>query len=194
MTRICFPHCRLSERQRQLSPRHLAILTVLSMVTTVVLMLFMGNIDSVLTSSEPGYGIIDFELAFTTEKASHILESWEPHLHEARKSLYIDFGYLVSYALFLSSLTTLVTFSLVNTSQRIGRTVAVMPWVAALLDGVENTCLLYVLSVKMSGAALFLAGVCASVKFLLVGIVFAFLIVGGVYVLTKMGKARLKSE
>jgi hypothetical protein len=192
MTRICFPHCRLSEKQRQLSPNHLAILTVLSMAATVVLMLFMSNIDSVLTSSEPGYDIIDFELAFTTEKASQILESWEPYLQETRKSLYIDFGYLVAYALFLSSLATLVTFSLVNTPQRIGRAVAVMPWMAALLDSIENACLLYILSVKMSGVAVFLAGACASVKFLLVGIVFAFLIVGGVYVLTKVGRARLK--
>lgn len=160
------------------------------MVAALVLMASMGNINDVLTSSPPGYDIVDFEFAFTEEKASEILESWGPHLHEARKSLYIDFGYLVAYALFLSSLTILVMSSLEGTPHRIGRAVAVMPWMAAFLDGVENICLLYVLSVKVSGVAVLLAGACASVKFLLVGIVFAFLIVGGVYVLTNVGMAR----
>ena len=194
MTKMCFPRCRLSEKQRQLSPRYLAILAVLSMVAAFVLMLSMGNINDVLTSSQPGYDIIDFEFAFTEEKAGKILESWGPHLHEARKSLYIDFGYLVAYALFLSSVTIFVTLSLEGTPHRIGRAVAVMPWMAAFLDGIENVCLLYVLSVRISGIAVLLAGACASVKFLLVGIVFVFLIVGGVYVLTRVGRTRLKSE
>lgn len=156
------------------------------MIGTLGLMVALGNINNVLTSSSPSYSIIDFEVAFTAEKAGEIVKTWGPDLQRAaRESLLIDFAYLVAYALFMSSLTLLVTRSCKGTLQRIGSKIAVMPWIAALLDAVENVCLLYTLGAQ-SGVIIFLAGVCALIKFVLVGIVCGFIIIAGGYVLIKL--------
>lgn len=152
-------------------------------------MLPMGTINETLAAADPGYDIIDFEFAFTKEKAGEILETWGPDLQkEALKSLYIDFAYLVSYAVFFSSLTLLVTRFLRGTSAKVGIITARLPWAAAILDTLENICLILVIrSSAESETACSLAGSFAVVKFLLVGIVVVFIIVGGLYVLIKAG-------
>lgn len=181
-------HCLIKKLDTFPSP-HLALITLLSLAGTLILMITLGTIDNVLTAPPPHYSIIDFEFAFTAEKAGEIIKTWGPTLQEAaHKSLVIDFAYLVTYALFMSSLALLVTRSLKGA--HIGSTLAVMPWVAALLDAVENVCLLYTLGAQ-SGVIVFLSGVCALIKFVLVSIVVGFIIIGGGYLLiNRIFKAR----
>ncbi|MBU7047930.1 MAG: hypothetical protein HXS54_15945 [Theionarchaea archaeon] len=179
------PFCYVAQSMNRFPLKYLVVIILVSFVATVSLMYSMSSLNKALVSSEPHYDIIDFELAFTEEKAEVILETWGPDLErEALKSLYIDFAYLVSYALFLSSLTLLIARS--NTYlQKTGVIIARMPWVAAALDAVENMCLIDVITSPVSGTSVFCAGVCAVIKFGLVGIVIAFIIVSGGYVLIK---------
>lgn len=177
------PICQYTEKVNQFPLKYLIVIVLFSFVATAGLMVLLGTINETLTSAEPGYDIIDFELAFTQEKAGEILETWGLELQEeARKSLYIDFAYLLAYALFLSSLTLLVTRSVNGTIQRTGMVTARMPVAAALLDIAENVLLLHVINTSaLSGAAVMSAGVCAVIKFVLVGIVVVFCIVVGTY-------------
>lgn len=166
--------------------KYLVVIVLVSFVVTAGLMVSMGTINKTLTSA--GYSIIDFEFAFTKEKATDILETWGPGLQEeARKSLYIDFAYLVAYALFLSSLTLLVTRSIEGTLEKIGMIVARMPLVAAILDAIENVSLLHVINTfASSGAAVTAAGVCAVPKFVLVAIAIVVCLGVGAYRLIRI--------
>jgi hypothetical protein len=178
------PICYVTEKVNQIPLKRLIVVVLISMVATVSLMLPMGTINTTLTSVDPGYDIIDFEVAFTKEKAGDILKTWSDLEEEALKSLYIDFAYLVSYAVFLSSLTLLVTRALGGTLQKVGKFTARLPWVAAILDTLENICLIHVIkSAVISQSVVVLAGSCAVVKFVLVGIVAVVIVAAGVYVL-----------
>ena len=182
------PHC-LTEKLDTFPSPYVTIITILSLIGTLILTGALGTINNVLTSSSP-YSIIDFEFAFTAEKAGEIVNTWGPTLQKAaRESLVIDFAYLVTYALFMSSLALLVTRSLKGTP--IGLTLTVIPWVAALLDAVENVCLLYTLGAQ-SGVIVFLAGVCALIKFVLISIVVAFIIFGGVALINRIFKSKIR--
>jgi hypothetical protein len=180
--------CFVSEKSNLIPLKYLVAVIFISGVAAVILMVSMGTINETLVSAEPGYDIIDFEIAFTQEKAGEILATWGPPLErEALTSLYIDFAYLVSYAAFLSSLAVLVTRRLRGALETTGVRVIIMPWAAAFLDVLENLSLISV--IKTSAASktpVLLAGCCAVVKFLLVGIVIVFVVAGGIYVLIKI--------
>jgi hypothetical protein len=188
------PFCYVAQSMNRFPLKYLIVIILVSFVTTLGLMYSMSSLNKALVSSELHYDIIDFELAFTEEKAETILETWGPDLErEALKSLYIDFAYLVSYALFLSSLTLLIARG--NTHlQKTGVIIARMPWVAAVLDAMENICLIHVITSSVSGTSVFCAGVCAVIKFGLIGIVITFIIVSGGYVLIKGVNKAKKSD
>ena len=181
------PFCYAANNLNRFPLKYLIVIILVSFAATVGLMLPLSSLNKVLVSAEPHYDIIDFELAFTEEEAGTILKTWGPDLQrEALKSLYIDFAYLVSYALFLSSLTLLLTRSAHTKLQRTGAVIARMPWVAAVLDAAENIFLIHVITASsIPGASVFCAGICAVIKFGLVGIAIAFIIAGGGYVLIK---------
>ncbi|MBU7016634.1 MAG: hypothetical protein HXS44_03945 [Theionarchaea archaeon] len=181
------PFCYVAQSMNRFPLKYLIVIILVSLATTVGLMLFMSSLNKALVSPEPHYDIIDFEFAFTEERAGIILNTWGPELErEALKSLYIDFAYLVSYALFLSSLALLVARSRHAHLQRVGVIIARMPWVAAALDAVENICLIHVITAStVPAASVFCAGACALIKFGLVGVAIVFIVVGGGYVLTK---------
>lgn len=180
------PFCYAANNLNRFPLKYLIVIILISFAATVGLMLAMSSLNEVLVSAEPHYSIIDFELAFTEDKAGTILKTWGPDLQrEALKSLYIDFAYLVSYALFLSSLALLLTRSQHTTLQRTGVVIARMPWVAAALDVMENIFLIHVVTSSIPGTSVFCAGICAVIKFGLVGIAIAFIIAGGGYVLIR---------
>ena len=184
--------CFVSEKSNTISLKYLVAVIFISGVAAVILMISMGTINETLVSAGPGYDIIDFEVAFTQEKAGEILATWGPPLkREALTSLYIDFAYLVSYAAFLSSLAVLVTRRLRGASEATGVRIIIMTWAAAFLDVLENLFLISV--IKTSAASktpVLLAGCCAVIKFLLVGIVIVFVVAGGIYVLVKATNKR----
>ena len=69
---------------------------------TLVLWAFLVYQDGQIKQSN-GPGIISFEVAGTEEHAKDILEDWGANgRDDARVSLYVDFAYLVAYAVFLA--------------------------------------------------------------------------------------------
>lgn len=127
-------------------------------------------------------GIVSFELAGTPERAARILESWQlraaapagpgeqqaaiqqpvpPAAEAAFRSLLLGFPFLLSYALGLS-------LASLRLGGRWGVAFAWLIWLAALLDAVENTLLLRLMSEGPHAPLPEFAFVCAVAKFLLV--------------------------
>jgi pimeloyl-ACP methyl ester carboxylesterase len=130
-----------------------------------------------------GPGIVGFELAGSEDSAREILAEWgEEGRDAARLSLWLDFPYLVVYGAFWA----LAAAAIRDLARRrdwsryaaAGSVAIVLAVVAALFDAVENVGLL--LTVDEQGGALSprLAMVAASGKFVLIGVVIAYVAIG----------------
>lgn len=158
--------------------RALWILGLATFALLVVLALLDGRMQDA-----GGYGILDFELAFTAEKAREIMRAWGADGHDAAvASLWLDFLYLTAYGLFLWLAIRAVGDGL-RARGRVrlatpAATIALLPLVGAASDVVEDVFLLLVLGEHLSAAGPPLAGAFAVLKFLCLAIAIVYLLVG----------------
>jgi len=130
-----------------------------------------------------GVSIIELEMMRTSAKATETVAQLGPEgVDAAQMSLYLDFPYLVVYALLLSAACVVVAS---RADQRgrsglaaAGRTLAWAAPVAAALDAVENVALLMVLDGNLDQPWPGIAFGFASVKFVLLAVVIVYLVVG----------------
>jgi hypothetical protein len=120
-----------------------------------------------------GNGIVDYELAFSAERASTILFLWgDAGRAAAGRSLWIDFAFMPSYALLVGGLTLLIGRAMPGWWGRVGLWLALAPILAALLDAFENVMLLSILDRVRNVPPIppLAAGVAAAIKFGLLGL------------------------
>ena len=138
-------------------------------------------------------GIIEFELARTSEQASEYYgELGESGRDAARESLYLDYPYLVLYGLFYAAAALVVGARAAERGMpRLaswGRPAAVAGLVAAACDAVENVALLRVLDGHTDQPWPGIAFTFASAKFALSAAVVLYAVVG--FLLTLMASGR----
>jgi len=157
-------------------------------------------IDGTLKDSS-GSGILDLEFAFRAGKAAAIRDSWpisgEPPLRAlARRSLKLDFGFILGYGLFYAALSLLAFYQVQPSARRIWRWLVAFPLVAAACDVLENLCLLTILGAEGRPAAWLpaLASSAASLKFLLLAITILPLLVIGIVGLRCFLQMRLPAQ
>ena len=130
-----------------------------------------------------GVSIIDIELMRTSSNAAEQVARLGPDAVEAAKmAIYLDFPFLVLYALALSASCAVLAARAAergrSTLASAGRTIAWAAPVAALFDAIENVALLQVLSDRVEQPWPGLAFGFASVKFALLAVVIVYLVVG----------------
>jgi hypothetical protein len=128
-------------------------------------------------------GIIEFELARTSEQASEYYgELGEDGRDAAEDSLYLDYPYLILYALFYASACVVVAARAAERGMtrlaRWGRPLAWGAILGAACDAAENLALLRVLDGHTDQPWPGLAFTFASVKFLLLIAATAYILVG----------------
>jgi hypothetical protein len=133
----------------------------------------LAALPSLETMSDHGTGVIELELMRTTGKAHEVLSEYGAEGRSAaRTSLWLDYPYLVAYALFLS----LACVAIYVRARRLARTRwaavgAALAWaalLAGLLDAVENAALLRVLAGHPEQPYPAIAYLCAVPKFVLI--------------------------
>lgn len=146
----------------------------------VMLLLAMAPAEDRM--QENGSGIIGFELTGGQDRADEILAEWGDEGQDAaREQLWIDFGYMVAYGLFLTLAVVAVRDMSRGRSRRrlaaIGSVIVPFGALGAGFDAVENICLL--LTLDGAGTAFpLLATIFAACKFALIAIAIAYLLVG----------------
>lgn len=133
--------------------------------------------------SDAGVGIIEFELARTSEQASDYYGMLgEDGRDAARESLYLDFPYLIAYALFFAALVLVVAARAGERGMAglagLGRPLTLGAFAAAACDTIENVALLRVLAGHTDQPWPGIAFTFASVKFLLLAAVALYALVG----------------
>jgi hypothetical protein len=130
-----------------------------------------------------GPSIVDFELAGSKGQAAQIMAEWgESGRDYARWSLWVDFGFMLSYGAFFT-LAALATrdFARENGRRALAAAGTVAPLAAASaagFDSVENVFLLLTLGGHGGSFAPAIATACASVKFLLIAFAIVYVLWG----------------
>src|SRR5215207_1566154 len=129
-----------------------------------------------------GPGMVTFELAGGQERADEILSEWgDDGRDAARDQLWIDYGFMLAYGIFLGLASALLRDLCRDRGlRRLAAIGAVATWLgplAAGFDALENACLL--LTVGAAGAAFpLLATIFATSKFLLLAGSITYLLAG----------------
>jgi len=155
----------------------LIVVTIISFIAFLLLTLIMAPTELYLERNT-GYGVLDFEFAWTSEKINRIFNAWGSSGKQMELiTTYIDFLYIVCYAFCYSGCILLITRKLKDRAQKIGLYVALTPFIAGIFDVIENINLILMLTNDsfIRGGSPFIASLCATFKF-------GFLIVGWVFI------------
>jgi len=154
---------------------------IISGIASVIMLLAMSPAEQ-RAQDTGGPGILPFELTGGQDRADEILAEWgEDGQDAARESLWIDFGFMLAYGVFLT-LALAATRDLAiargwDTLATIGRAIVSFGALGAAFDAIENICLL--LTLDDAGEAFpLLATIFASCKFVLLAIAIAYLLAG----------------
>jgi hypothetical protein len=119
-------------------------------------------------------GVVALELAFTKETFASILQQWGPAGVRAYQmsTLWIDSWFPVAYALLLSSLMAVLATRADGRCARLGHTTFALPWLAMVLDWLENALHLILLRDpgNLSATWVLVASVAATIKWALIAV------------------------
>ena len=150
-------------------------------ILAVLFSLVMQVVGAPLTTPPAPAGIVSFEFAGELGRARQIVASWDQRaqLHAAL-SLGLDYLYLVTYAVAIGTICLRLAAGW-QTEQpglaRLGRWLGAGQGLAALLDSVENVALIRLLLGSTSTFWPPLAWICAALKFSLVLLGLAYILV-----------------
>lgn len=146
-----------------------------------ILFLQLRGIGAPLEMEGAAWGIVSLELAFTSARAAEILSLWKSAgvTESALVSLGVDGAFLVAYPMLLFTSMRLLLGRAVMAPHALHRLGTPLAWASLAcipLDALENVLLWRVVSdiaangpgVEVSGSAVLLAGIAASLKFLLI--------------------------
>ena len=142
----------------------------------------MYLIDPSMQSTH-GPAIIGFEFAGSKARATQIMAEWGARGRSAaRLSLWIDYGYMISYGAFFT-LAGLATRDLARQRdwRRLATAGIVVPFfaaAAAMFDASENVALLLTLGGHGGSFAPVFATACSSIKFTLIAIAIGYVLLG----------------
>jgi hypothetical protein len=164
------------------SPRRKIIVGVIiasfvSLIISAVLMQILESPVKLATS----YGILDLEFAWNAATANIILTAWgTTYIPYEILGTYTDFVFIPSYATFMAGLTLLLTRRFSGQTQTLGFMLVIAPFVAGLLDVVENLHLLIMLGspTTITDSIPLIASICASIKFALIIITIVYFFIG----------------
>jgi len=180
------------EKLKEFPKNNIVILiTIIAFILGIVISQFiMAPIEAQLKSST-GYGVIEFEFAWTSEEINRIFKAWgaEGKKKEAFVT-YIDFIFIPCYSFFMAGCLLLVSRKLDGKVQEIGLFFTIMPLIAGIFDVIENIFLLLMLTNETFIWTLspFIASLCATIKFSLIFLATIFFIVAMVIIIIKKFK------
>jgi hypothetical protein len=170
---------------RQLADRRIVFLSLFFMAAAA---LAFVAFDRARPAGTPG--IVALQLAFSAETFRGIIQQWGTGGVQAYRAatIRVDYWFPIAYSLFLGSLMALLSF---GSAKRPWPTLVIMPFVAALFDGTENTLHLILLRdpSHISASLVWVASMAAAIKWGLI----ALSIVAILYLMVARIRGRLRS-
>ena len=112
-------------------------------------------------------GIVSLELAKTTEQSNIIINQWKEDgvLQLSITNTYIDFAFILFYALFLYAFGFFISYKQKAGAAKISRTLAMAALAAGLCDVIENYFMLQMLEGAVTATFALLSWLFAVIKF-----------------------------
>ena len=165
-----------------------------ALVLTLCLMAFMQLLDRSLTTPAAPMGIVSYELAGSAAQSQKILDSWDQAAKiKAGFSLGLDYLFMLAYSLTIGLACIWAGGIVGRQGWPLARLGLPLGWgigLAAVLDAFENLSLAVMLFSSPSGAWSQIAALCATVKFLLIGLALLWVAYGGLAWLIWRSKRR----
>lgn len=161
-------------------------LLIISIPFLILTLVFCLNELTLMQTT--GYGVLDFELAWTQEMMHQIFTLWGPTgMHQQAVLTYIDFLYIICYGFFGAECILLISRKLEGKLQEMGIVMALTFFIAGIFDALENINLLLMLEHPTSFWMYnpFLASLCASFKISFLGAGLGFLYIASIVVISK---------
>ncbi|HHL30935.1 MAG TPA: hypothetical protein ENJ41_00015 [Oceanospirillales bacterium] len=155
---------------------------VLMVNTAFVIVMFiavMFVINPIIDGSN-GVGLIDLQLSFDKTAAIGIVQSWgEQGVYRFNRWIFSDYIYALSYGLFFASLLSYLLSKKNLLSHSTYKFVVFIPFIAALLDWLEDSLeLLFINNQTAFSASLFFShSLIATMKFAFIGLTLLFLLI-----------------
>ncbi len=145
---------------------------LLLLISTLIIFLILNiavfsPVESAL-QSKSGYGVLDFEFAWTSAQIEKIFDAWGRNgMQKEAMVTYWDFLYLTCYSTFIFAILLLTSRQIQGKIQNLGIYASLTPIAAGIFDSIENVNLLLMISDDASIAAgsPFFASLCATIKF-----------------------------
>jgi hypothetical protein len=162
------------------------VIFIIGFVMTIAVMISLNISGKALSTPEVPSGIITYEFAADEDDVRDIFHSWAEHEPEPSQykviagfNLGLDFLYLPAYSTTIAMGILWITRSLFKRRSIILAAVLLAwgQWVAAVLDIVENVALYKMLLDGPTGSLPQVASICALIKFILVGVGLAYVVV-----------------
>lgn len=143
------------------------LLLLILFIGTVTMIFVMRWHGSLLITPVSKAGIVSLELAKTTEQASLIINEWEEEgvLKQAITNTYIDFVFILFYALFLYAYCFFISTKQQPWAATISRTLAIAALTAGFCDVIENYFMLQLLQQSVTATYALLSWLFAVIKF-----------------------------
>jgi len=153
------------------------------LTTPIALCLFAALLGGATGGPAAGMSdVLDFQLAFSVERAHVVVERWGSEGVAAyRGSMALDYPYALAYGAALSGLVARAWGGPRWPESAALRALFFAPWLAALLDMVENGVHLWVLQppVQLTPTAVVLASTAAALKWALAALLLLALLAAG---------------
>jgi hypothetical protein len=151
-------------------------------ILTVLIMVGMNLISLPLYTPEAPSGIISFELAFTPSHSQQIISTWSA-VAQLRAAFIqgLDFLFALVYSFTLGLACLMAARVLKIRSKpgaRLGEGLAWAMWLAATLDYIENIALVVLLFSRVRSPFPEIAGICGSIKFIIILVGFLYALYG----------------
>jgi hypothetical protein len=148
--------------------RHLRIATLAGFVAFIILIIVMYPFTAATTAAGVP-GVIDIELTWGKDRAQEIMTAWASgNLRDGQFILnIIDFAYMPAYAFFMGGAVLITARKLPDGGhqKRFGFAAALMPFIAAACDVVENANLLQMFIGNITDLTALTASIMATIKF-----------------------------
>lgn len=147
----------------------------LSGIAAVMMFAFLRIQGSELKTPVSKRAIVDLEFANTPQRVQELFSVWD--LQTVRINVWIDFLFIIAYVSFLSLASRSIALKWKNNSvKQIGYIFSRLAFVAGLFDVCENILMLQTTSGTYTPSSLQLTFYCATIKFILAGLILLYLL------------------
>jgi hypothetical protein len=163
------------------TPKEKTLISALIIIfVPFIILTLIFCINELRLISATGFGVLDFELAWTPERINQIFLAWGPAEMQYQTFItYIDYAFIPCYSLFGAGLVLFIARKSEKNLQTLGLVLCVSFILAGIFDAIENLNLLLMLANEASfwPGSPFFASACATCKisFLLIGLCYFYI-------------------